>query len=320
LNNSEFTLDFYISLEDIGENLYDILSFRLRCNLDSMLTIKYLPTSREVLVELARSPASFRTMRGRLNRDLCWNRITLVRNALQYSLYLDNQRVAFVNMPEEVPLDPNANLAFASSPCNETRFQGRIDELRIFTRPISGVELVQDYLYPDQIINRDTTIFRGGIVDVNIGASCAQGIFWQPLEGVENPMEGNTNITPENTTTYTLSFPDGNCVARDEMTIYVVDEDDIDCNNLLLPNVFTPNNDGLNDTYGISNTFIVDEISEYRIIDRSGSVLFSGMDKNDRWDGTFMNAPMHPDTYLYRIAYSCKGQNFTKTGTFIILK
>ena len=320
--SGNFTIDFYVSVEPESQ-IMDIISFRATCGLDSLLTIKYLPLTQEILVELAKNASSFRTIRGRINRDLCWNRITLNRSDLRYTLYIDNQRVGVVDMPEEVPFNPQSQYLIGNSPCSGSAvsgLKGRIDELRISSRPVGGVELSQSYLYPDQIINRDTTIFEGGEVFVSLGASCTQSFSWNITDGIEDPAAGPTFIRPEETTTYRLSFNDGFCTTTDTIRIYVVSTDDIECASLLLPNAFTPNGDNLNDVIGISNTFIVEDIIDFRILDRSGSVLFTSMDKNAKWDGTFKGNPMPPAVYIYQITYRCQGNEFHRTGSFAMIK
>lgn len=61
------------------------------------------------------------------------------------------------------------------------------------------------------------------------------------------------------------------------------------CPEYELPNVFTPNNDGVNDTFiPIENKFI--ETIEFTVLNRWGDVVFRTEDKNIGWDGT------HKDT------------------------
>lgn len=59
-----------------------------------------------------------------------------------------------------------------------------------------------------------------------------------------------------------------------------------------IPNVFTPNEDGINDTF-------VPHF-DLKIYDRNGILLYSG---TTGWDGTYNGKPMDSDTYFYYIIY-----------------
>lgn len=68
----------------------------------------------------------------------------------------------------------------------------------------------------------------------------------------------------------------------------------------ILPNVFTPNGDGKNDTYTITSTGI--EGLQGEIYDRWGLKLFTWNQKNDGWDGRSPSGGLVPDgVYFYII-------------------
>jgi gliding motility-associated-like protein len=60
---------------------------------------------------------------------------------------------------------------------------------------------------------------------------------------------------------------------------------------LCLPNVFTPNSDGINDTLFVrhSSGYPVIDTMEFRVFDGTGSILFYSSDINQGWDGSFNN-------------------------------
>lgn len=117
-----------------------------------------------------------------------------------------------------------------------------------------------------------------------------------------------------------MEFVHDNCVTTDSIRIFVLQDDDIDCDNLLLPTAFTPNGDNINDDYGISNTFIINDLQRYEIYDRWGLKIFESADKNEKWDGAFRDQNLMPGTYVYKIEYECRGDNFQKTGSFNLIK
>ena len=67
------------------------------------------------------------------------------------------------------------------------------------------------------------------------------------------------------------------------------------------PNVFTPNNDGTNDTFSMvsQNSEVV---LQMRVWDRWGNLVYKG---TDPWDGTFKGKPAAQDVYIYDIEVGC---------------
>ncbi|MBK8451547.1 MAG: T9SS type B sorting domain-containing protein [Saprospiraceae bacterium] len=94
----------------------------------------------------------------------------------------------------------------------------------------------------------------------------------------------------------------------------------IDCSNLKLPTAFTPNQDQLNDKFFISNNYIIDQLNYFDIMDRNGSVMSRFTNPKETWDGTWNGKELMPGTYYYRIAYTCKGQEYKTKGSFFLMK
>jgi gliding motility-associated-like protein len=64
-----------------------------------------------------------------------------------------------------------------------------------------------------------------------------------------------------------------------------------------IPNVFTPNNDGINDIFMPDIDLLV--------FDRNGTIIYRGF---DGWDGTYKGQSVDPDTYFYSIFYNNRFQ------------
>jgi len=67
---------------------------------------------------------------------------------------------------------------------------------------------------------------------------------------------------------------------------------------LWIPNAFTPNSDGLNETFGPTATGYSEKGYELRVFDRWGEQVFSSFDYDDRWDGTVKGVPV-PTAYVF---------------------
>ena len=87
-----------------------------------------------------------------------------------------------------------------------------------------------------------------------------------------------------------------------------------------MPSAFTANNDGLNDDIGISNVFIIEDITRFEIYNRWGLKLWEAKNKADRWDGTYLNEKMPSGTYVYKIEYTCLGDTYRNSASINILK
>ncbi|NUM32883.1 MAG: gliding motility-associated C-terminal domain-containing protein [Bacteroidetes bacterium] len=69
--------------------------------------------------------------------------------------------------------------------------------------------------------------------------------------------------------------------------------------NCFLPNSFSPNNDGLNDTYKIECENLIE--FEIRIFNRWGEQIFYTKNPNEEWDGTFKDTKCPLGLYLTTI-------------------
>lgn len=81
-------------------------------------------------------------------------------------------------------------------------------------------------------------------------------------------------------------------------------------NPLLIPNVFTPNGDGINDTFHLSPLHLYPN-TQLRIVDRWGKEVFSDNDYSNNWRGQGNHNQILPDgTYFYHLlnaSYNRKG-------------
>ncbi len=318
----DFTLEFYFF--NYGSAIKtDIFSIKNRCGLDSLIGVQYIPNTNEVVFELAYEAPSYKTIRTPLNSNLCWHHIAITKQGLEYSFYLDGSYVGSILSDILVRFGHLADPSFSNSPClavNEERMIGRIDNFAIYKRALSNLEIRNVYLSPDQIMLRDTTIFKGDAISIDVGASCFDDFNWTPSISLDDPNSLNPEASPEFSTTYTLSIETNNCTAIDTVRIYVLDKDQLECEKLFLPKAFTPNNDGLNDSYGISNTFVIENLEYFDIYDRWGEKVFSTSDVNATWDGSFENSPVNPGMFLYKIKYQCQGEEFLVVDNFTVIR
>jgi gliding motility-associated-like protein len=88
------------------------------------------------------------------------------------------------------------------------------------------------------------------------------------------------------------------------------------------PNIFTPNNDGMNDTFSPSLMNIDYESYSLTIFDRWGNELFKTNKYEEGWDGKQINGEMLPsDIYSYKVVYKTNmGVEKKELGKIIMAK
>ncbi len=72
-----------------------------------------------------------------------------------------------------------------------------------------------------------------------------------------------------------------------------------------VPNVFSPNNDGINDYWTISSQLANVRLEELLIFDRWGTMVYSALDKDlmnfQGWDGRFNGQTLNPAVFVYMV-------------------
>jgi len=85
-----------------------------------------------------------------------------------------------------------------------------------------------------------------------------------------------------------------------------------------IPNVFSPNGDGINDIFEIFGTFI--EIEQCSIFDRWGNLVYRSTD-DVSWDGSSLDQEVSQGTYSYIIELTDRKSNsFFRQGTISVIK
>lgn len=88
--------------------------------------------------------------------------------------------------------------------------------------------------------------------------------------------------------------------------------------NIYLPNAFSPNGDGLNDTFGP----VAEGIEEMEIVifNRWGEVVFQSSNSNHRWDGTYKGKKAPLGVYAYNlVAKNADNESIVKKGSVTVV-
>jgi gliding motility-associated-like protein len=90
---------------------------------------------------------------------------------------------------------------------------------------------------------------------------------------------------------------------------------------IVVPNAFTPNNDGLNDVLKIIRNSTITSINYFKIFDRSGKQIFETKNINEGWDGKLNGVVAESDAYYWMAEYNTwDNKIFQVKGSFVLIK
>jgi gliding motility-associated-like protein len=141
-------------------------------------------------------------------------------------------------------------------------------------------------------ISPDTSVSLG--FSTVLTATGGIGYVWSPAETLNDAFIASPSATPLQNTTYsvTVTVADG-CITTREVTVSVVEDFRVD-----VPNLFTPNGDGINDYWVIANIFTYN--AEVFVFNRWGSEVFSTTNYQNDWNGVSADGdPLSDGTYYY---------------------
>jgi len=124
-------------------------------------------------------------------------------------------------------------------------------------------------------------------------ATGANSYVWDPATFLDDMLIPNPVTTPLDDIQYTVTGTSLNgCRGRDTVEIFVVKA------QVIVPNAFSPNQDGNNDTIFLIHVG-VEELIEFRIFNRWGQRVFEASDLTEGWDGNFKSEPQEIGNYVY---------------------
>ena len=150
---------------------------------------------------------------------------------------------------------------------------------------------------PDSILLEGS----GGSSTLNV-TTLLSGNFsylWVPSDSILNYTSSTVTVSPKQTTTYTVVVYDtvSGCTDTTSVQVYVKYE-----YNFAVPNVFSPNNDGFNDTWGVITQGGLVTIEDIKVFDRWGETVFdSQRDGSQDWNGKYQGKEQLMGNYVYLI-------------------
>jgi gliding motility-associated-like protein len=116
-----------------------------------------------------------------------------------------------------------------------------------------------------------------------------------------------------------IGYDNNNCKNTDTITVNV-DMNAVNKRLYLMPTAFTPNNDGLNDCFGLKYWGAVIKLN-FSIYNRFGERIFYSTDPAKAcWDGTYKGAKQNVGSYVYTIQATTPCDVINRKGTVMILR
>ena len=142
----------------------------------------------------------------------------------------------------------------------------------------------------------DKTILEGGTVLLNASATGSGLSYqWLPAMYLSAPNTLQPTATPPTNLNYTICATNSNgCKNEDSMLVRVL-------KSLKIPNAFSPNGDGINDTWQIPylDTYPNAAVQVY---DRYGRIVYNSKGYALPWNGTLAGKPLAMGTYYYIVS------------------
>ncbi len=152
------------------------------------------------------------------------------------------------------------------------------------------------YPNPQVVLQHKTVVLDGGTITLKPEWVYGKDLqyLWTPASYLSSDTAVAPKATPVDDITYKLNITaEGGCTATDTIFIRVL-------KGPVVPNVFSPNGDGINDTWHIK---YLDGYpgATLDVYDRGGQLLLHSVGYDREWDGTYQGKALAVGTYYYII-------------------
>ncbi len=185
--------------------------------------------------------------------------------------------------------------------------------------------VLYDGLFYEITIQGDTIVALGDSLlltfEDNQGGLFYDSITWVNRDSTICADCDETYVSPNTNTIYTLTtVTENGCIAQDEILIRVDSDFVVD-----LPNIFSPNGDGVNDVFKISALKGFEEVLTFMIFDRWGNVMHQeyNVDIMNQvgWDGIYDGRYALPGVYVLLMEIRLKnGRVIQKSSDITLLR
>jgi gliding motility-associated-like protein len=243
-----------------------------------------------------------------------------------------------INPPADICINKSIQLSASGGDIYAWQPAGTLNNPAIFN-PIAtpGSTILYNVFITDTVCHNSTTLFttittlplplikatKTNDIDCStpqsqLSASGGIRYTWTPTGSLSNANTAAPVASPVVTTQYFVSGTNQNSCTNLDSIIVKVSADNK--GGYFMPNGFTPNNDGLNDCFGVKLWGTIIEI-DFTIYNRWGQLIFHTRRIGDCWNGYYRGVLQTPDVYVYMIKAktTCESAVFRK-GTFVLIR
>lgn len=157
-------------------------------------------------------------------------------------------------------------------------------------------QTIEVYPVPATDAGPDKTVLEGGEVSLTpvINVSYPVTYLWSPATWLNNDEVLSPKSTPKNDITYTLKITsDKGCSSSDDVLVKIL-------RSPLVPNIFSPNGDGIHDKWDIPYLVSYPGCT-VDVYNRYGQQIYHSVGYDKPWDGTVNGNQVPVGTYYYII-------------------
>ena len=163
------------------------------------------------------------------------------------------------------------------------------------------------------LIANDTLLLNGDSVTLEVLG--ANTYLWAPPEGLSCTNCPSVIASPLASTIYQVTGVDSSGCGY---LLNVKLEVEIEFNEIFVPDVFSPNSDGIND-----KVFVRGSIKEFSfsVFNRWGEMVFRTQNQSQGWDGYFRGKELDAGVFVYYLSGTdAAGNEFNKKGNITLVK
>jgi gliding motility-associated-like protein len=211
---------------------------------------------------------------------------------------------------------------------------GEIDDIQIYNRPLNNEEIKTIYegvkisnfeinITPLNPCSGEKISINAVGNDINVNFNWkinnklitekTKSIFWNSQKSTT---DYNINIELLVSNELDLCFPSEPKKINKSIKIITCPDPPKQNSNYPIPNIFTPNQDGKNETWEINSIKTISDV-DVKVFDRWGNLIFHSIGYCFPWDGTFKNEPVMSGAYNYTIKIN---PDYSITGSVYVIR
>ncbi|HUH72896.1 MAG TPA: PKD domain-containing protein [Chitinophagales bacterium] len=173
--------------------------------------------------------------------------------------------------------------------------------------------------YPSLTVVESVKIFKGQQANLESYSDEGVSYSWSPTQNLSCTNCPFPTASISSSMVYTVTATNAfGCSISEDIEVNVIES--CDENLIQIQNVFSPNQDGINDNFTLRNNDFL-QLERIRIYSRSGELVYESANISDSWDGTYNGSVVNSGVYVYYIEAKCAtGDPIMLKGNITLLK